>query len=283
VGIDHIGNPAGIESGITRLTRDPTALRIARQACSLIEHSGSLAHGVNFQTGAGGASLATAHFLRQTMRDRKIQGGYLLGGITHYHVDIYNENLFHTIYDVQCFDQAAIRSMAVNSGHREISASLYASPTQKSCYVDGLDVVVLGATEIDVDFNVNVHTDSNGFVIGGSGGHSDTAEGADLTIIVAPLVRGRLPIVVDKVITRTTPGETVDALVTEYGIAVNPRNTGLRDRLKEARMPLFEIEELRDMAIAVTGRPDPVDISGRVIARVEYRDGTIIDEIRSPQ
>ncbi len=67
-------------------------------------------------------------------------------------------------------------------------------------------MVMLSALEIDTDFNVNVMTGSNGVLRGASGGHSDTAAGADLTIITAPLVRGRIPCVVEKVLTRVTPG-----------------------------------------------------------------------------
>jgi citrate lyase subunit alpha/citrate CoA-transferase len=56
---------------------------------------------------------------------------------------------------------------------------------------------MLSALEIDTDFNVNVMTGSNGVLRGASGGHS-AAAGADLTIITAPLVRGRIPCVVEK-------------------------------------------------------------------------------------
>jgi citrate lyase subunit alpha/citrate CoA-transferase len=285
VPVERIGDPRGIESGTTRLTKDPVALRIARLACRLIEHSGLLRDGLNFQTGAGGASLAAAHFLREAMRERGIKGGFLLGGTTTYLVDMLEEGLFSAMFDVQCFDLAAVRSLAKNPGHREISASLYASPGRKSCYADALDVVLLGATEIDTSFNVNVHTDSGGFVMGGSGGHGDTAAGAKLAIIVAPLVRGRLPIVVDKVLARSTPGEAIDALVTEYGIAINPANTELRDRLRGSNppdLPILDINELRGIALSLAGTPDPVQQSDRIFALIEGRDGTILDEIRVP-
>lgn len=278
--LPKIGDAAGIVSGTTKLTRDPVALSIARTAAQLIELSGHCKEGFNFQTGAGGASLATALFLRDMMRREKMKGGFLLGGITKYMVEMLEEGLFAAIEDVQCFDLPSVASIARNSNHHEISASLYASPGQKSCFVDWLDVVLLGATEIDMDFNVNVHTDSNGAIIGGSGGHSDAAQGAALTIIVAPLVRGRLPIVLERVTTLTTPGKSIDALVTEYGVAINPANTALRQRLQGTGLPLREIGELRDLALKMSGTPHAVRPQGRVVAQVEYRDGTIIDQIR---
>jgi citrate lyase subunit alpha/citrate CoA-transferase len=145
--------------------------------------------------------------------------------------------------------------------------------------VDDLDVVILGATEIDLDFNVNVHTDSSGRIIGGSGGHSDTAAGAKLAVVVAPLVRSRLPIVVDRVTTVSTPGDTVDLLITERGIAVNPRRPELREALDRAGLPVMSIRELREIALSITGIPRTYRPKGRTVGIVEYRDGRVIDRI----
>ena len=282
VRMDKIGDPKGIVSGSTSMTRDPVALAIARKAQAVIRASGLLRDGFNFQTGAGGASLATAQFLREDMVRMKLRGGFLLGGITKYLVDMLEEGLFETIYDVQCFDLAAVESIRRNAAHHEISSDTYANPRQKSCYVDFLDTVLLGASEIDVNFNVNVHTDSGGIIIGGSGGHNDAAAGAAMTIIVAPLVRARLPIVVDRCTTITTPGRTVDVLVTERGIAVNPARPDLADRFREAKLDVYPIEELRAMALRITGEPMQVAFTDQVVGTVEYRDGSIIDSLRVP-
>ena len=157
----------------------------------------------------------------------------------------------------------------------------YASPAAKSAVVDSLDVVILGATEIDTDFNVNVHTDSSGRIMGGSGGHSDTAAGAKLSMIIAPLFRARLPIVTDRVQCISTPGRDIDVLVTQRGVAVNPKNTELLSRLKEARLPVMDIRELQAVAEKITGKPTRVAHEGRTVANVIYRDGTVIDTIRS--
>ena len=282
VRMDRIGDPKGIVSGSTSMTRDPVALAIARKAQAVIRASGLLKDGFNFQTGAGGASLATAQFLREDMLRMKLKGGFLLGGITKYLVDMLEEGLFENIYDVQCFDLAAVESIRKNAAHHEISSDTYASPKQKSCCVDFLDTVLLGASEIDVNFNVNVHTDSNGIIIGGSGGHNDAAAGAAMTIIVAPLVRARLPIVVDRCTTITTPGNTVDVLVTERGVAVNPARQDLADRFRDAGLAVYSIEELRAMALKIAGEPRKVEFTDRVVGKVEYRDGRFIDEIRAP-
>jgi len=190
-----------------------------------------------------------------------------------------NEGYFEKLLDVQCFDLRAVQSLRENLRHQEISASRYANPLAKSTAVNSLDMVILGATEIDVDFNVNVHTDSQGLIMGGSGGHSDTAAGAKLAIIIAPLFRARLPIVVDRVLTISTPGDTVDVLVTQRGIAVNPKRPELKTRLKDAGLPVLDIEELKHMAEKITGKPKPLKRGERVVADVEYRDFRVIDHI----
>ena len=183
--------------------------------------------------------------------------------------------------DVQCFDLKAVESIRTNPAHQEISAMHYASPAAASAVVDNLDVVILGATEVDTDFNVNVHTDSNGYIMGGSGGHSDTAAGAKLSMIIAPLFRARLPIVTDHVSCISTPGRDIDVLVTQRGIAVNPKNQELTQRLKDAGLNIVDIHELKEIAERITGKPAKLARGGRKVANVIYRDGTQIDEILS--
>ncbi len=280
VEVDQVGDPEGISSGATRLTRDPVALQMAQTAVKVIEHSGLLKDGFSFQTGSGGPTLAVAKFLKDVMLEKNIKGSFALGGITKYLVDMLEAGCFQSLMDVQCFDLDAIRSIREDPRHQEISAAQYASPTAKSAVVNALDVVMLGATQVDVDFNVNVHTTSDGYIMGGSGGHSDCAAGAKMTVIITPLVRRRLPMVVDRVTCITTPGRTVDVLITQYGIAVNPARQDLYTQFKDAGLPLMEIRQLRDIAESVTGVPDMVRPNGRVVANVQYRDGTIIDQIR---
>ena len=153
----------------------------------------------------------------------------------------------------------------------------YASPSSRSAVVDSLDVVILGATEIDTDFNVNVHTDSNGYIMGGSGGHSDTAAGAKLSMIIAPMFRARLPIVTDRVNCISTPGKDIDVLVTQGGIAVNPKNADLASRLSAAGLPVIDIHELKEKTERITGKPNVLPKGDRVVAEVIGRNGNLQD------
>lgn len=279
--VNSIGDPKGIISGTVKMTRDPIALKIAMTTADVIAASGLLKNGFSFQTGAGGASLSAAYYLKKIMLKKKIHGSFALGGITKYLVDMLTEGCFQTIMDVQCFDLDAVASLRDDRRHIEISATRYASPTSSSCCVDSLDAVILGATEIDTDFNVNVHTNSNGMIMGGSGGHSDAAAGAKLSIIVAPLVRARLPIVLDHVTTISTPGSTIGALVTEQGVAVNPSHGELRGRLKDAGIKVLDIHDLKAKAEKITGKIQRPKRGTREVAKVIYRDEHQIDSIYS--
>lgn len=280
VQVESIGDPKGIVSGTTKITKDPVALIIAKMAADVIQASGLVKNGMSFQTGAGGTSLAVAAELKDIMQSEGVVGSFAAGGITGYLVDMLEEGLFRTLFDVQCFDLKAIESYRNNAQHQVMSASMYGNPHTKGAVVNKLDIMILGATEIDTDFNVNVTTGSNGVIIGGSGGHSDTAAGSKLAIVVTNLIKARLPIIKDKVTTITTPGEDIDVVVTERGIAVNPRRVDLIKKLSNTHLPLKTINELKMTAEKITGVPKAIETSEKIVAVVEYRDGSVIDVVR---
>lgn len=234
VKVERVGDAAKIGAGATRMTTNPRELLIARRAADVIVNSGYFKEGFSMQTGTGGASLAVTRFLEDKMRSRDIRADFALGGITATMVDLHEKGLIRKLLDVQSFDGQAAQSLARNPNHIEISANQYANWGSKGASVDRLDVVVLSALEIDTQFNVNVLTGSDGVLRGASGGHCDTAIASALSIIVAPLVRGRIPTLVDNVLTCITPGSSVDILVTDHGIAVNPARPELAERLQEA-------------------------------------------------
>lgn len=280
VKIDKIGDPSGIASGATRYTKNPKELLIAEFASKAIVESGYFKDGFSFQTGTGGSTLAVSRFLKDEMISKGIKASFALGGITKPMVEMHEEGLIKHIFDVQCFDLSAVESIDKNPLHHEIDSSFYANPHNKGCIANKLDVVVLSALEIDTNFNVNVLTGSDGVLRGASGGHSDTAACAKLTVIVSPLIRGRIPCVVDNVNTVITPGDSIDVLVTEIGIAINPKRTDLIEKFKHINIPIFTIQELKEKIESVVGVPDKIEYDEKVIAIVEYRDGSIIDVVR---
>ncbi|WP_317312055.1 citrate lyase subunit alpha [Clostridium thermobutyricum] len=280
VKIDQIGNPSGIVSGATRYTKDPRELLIAKYASQVMFASGYFKDGFSMQCGTGGASLAVARFLKDKMIEEDIKASFALGGITGQFVEMHEEGLVGKLFDTQSFDLRAAKSIGKNPNHYEIDASFYANPHNKGCAVNLLDFVILSALEVDTNFNVNVITGSDGVLRGASGGHCDTAAGAKLSMIVCPLVRGRIPTIVDNVITTITPGDSIDVVVTDRGIAVNPKRTDLIERLSKTSIPMFTIEELKEKAYKLTGKPKAIEFEDKVVAVVEYRDGSIIDVIR---
>ena len=185
-----------------------------------------------------------------------------VGGITKPMCQLLEEGLARTLVDTQDFDEYAIQSAATNPNHHYITAGEYADPFNKGAYVNKLDFVILAALEVDVHFNCNVVVGSNGVVSGAQGGHPDTAAGAKCTIVITPILQGRIPSVCTDVTTVTTPGED------------------LIDALKDSGLPLKSIEELRDIAYAMTGEPERVQFGERVVGIIEARDGSIMDVVR---
>lgn len=278
--VDEIGDPRKIVGNVVRVTKDPRELMMADYCTRIIAKSPYFRDGFSFQTGGGGAALAVTGLLKPYMEAKGIRMGFAIGGIMAAMCRLMDEGYVRRIVDAQVFDTAAIEHIRTNPNHVEISTSEYANPMNKGAYVNRLDFVILGALEVDVDFNVNVVTGSDGVVRGAPGGHPDTAAGARCSIIVAPLLRSRIPTVVDRVLTVTTPGEAVDVVVTDYGIAINPRRQDLIEVYRDSGLPLRTIEELRDTAYRIAGKPDPVEFEDEVVALVESRDGTILDVIR---
>ncbi|ELY4775491.1 citrate lyase subunit alpha [Cronobacter turicensis] len=280
VPVESVGDPAKISVGAARVTSNPRELMIARYAADVIEHSGYFKDGFSMQTGSGAASTACTRFMGEKMARHGIKARFALGGITGSLVDLHEKGLIEVLLDTQCFDSQAAASLARNPKHIEISTNVYASPASKAACCDKLDVVILSALEIDVGFNVNVITGSDGVMRGASGGHCDVAAAANLTIMVAPLLRSRIPTVVKRVTTRLTPGESIDVLVTDHGIAVNPARPEVRERLVAAGLNVVDIHALCERAVAIAGEPKPIEFTDRIVGVVRYRDGSVIDVVR---
>ncbi|MDD7488053.1 MAG: citrate lyase subunit alpha, partial [Clostridiales bacterium] len=92
--------------------------------------------------------------------------------------------------------------------------------------------------------------------------------------------RGRIPTIVKHVNTVVTPGDVVDVVVTDHGIAVNPKRPDVKEKLIAAGLPVFDIEQLRVRAERIVGVPDPIKYKDRIVGVVMYRDNTVIDVIR---
>lgn len=279
VKVDKVGEPEKIVSGTTKITTKEEGLLIARHAAQILIDSGIIdEEGFSFQAGAGGMSLAFVKYIGDYMREHKKVAAFSRGGSTKYLVDMLEEGLTKYILDGQSFDLAGVKSLRDNPNHIATNPFVSYNYHTKGCFAPKVKAAVLGATEIDLDFNVNVNTHSDGWLLHGIGGFQDSAD-AYVTIITAPLVRKVHPIVVERVHTITAPGSNIDILVTDQGIAINPNRQDLIDRLKGSSLPIVTIEELYKKAHDITGpRPKPVTTE-EPVAVIEYRDGTIIDTV----
>lgn len=278
--VEEIGNAAKIVSNVVRLTKDPQELMMAQYCAQVMAESPFFRDGFSFQTGGGGAALAVNMFLRPILMEKGITMSFAIGGITKPMCDLLEEGLVRCVLDSQAFDLDSVESIKRNSRHFEISTSEYANPMNKGAFVNKLDFVILGALEVDVDFNCNVVVGSDGVVKGAPGGHPDTAAGSKCSIIVAPLVRSRIPTICTRCTSVTTPGEAIDIVVTDYGIAINPRRTDLLEAYRNSKLPLLTIAQLRDKAYSITGEPDPIVFEEQIVGIIESRDGTIMDVVR---
>lgn len=278
--VDEIGDAGKIASQAARITQDPRDLKMAADCVSVMAATEYFKDGFSFQTGAGGPSLAVNRFIEPLMVERGLKMKWALGGIVTPTVELLNKGLIENIMDTQDFDTGAVKSIHEHPRHYEITTSQYANPMNKGAFVNKLDFVVLAALEIDTDYNVNVVTGSDGILRGAPGGHPDASAGAKCTMIVTPLVRGRIPTVCDRVVTVTTPGESVDVLVTDYGIAVNPARQDLLESLNKAGLKLTTIETLKEKAYALVGEPEDLQFHDKVVAIIEARDGTILDVVK---
>jgi citrate lyase subunit alpha/citrate CoA-transferase len=278
--VDVVGDPKRIASAMLRMTQDPRELKMAEDCARVMAATPYFKDGFSFQTGGGGPSLAVNRFLEPLMIPRGMVMSWIIGGTSAPAVELLKKGLVRKIVDAQCFDIPSVESVHETPGHFEISTSQYANPLNKGCFVHSLDFAILAALEIDINYNVNVLTGSDGVLRGAPGGHPDASAGANCSIIVTPLVRGRMPTVRERVVTVTTPGESVDVLVTDYGIAVNPGRSDLIAALEKNGVQLTTIEALKDIAYSITGKPEELEFEDKVVALVEARDGTILDVVR---
>jgi citrate lyase subunit alpha / citrate CoA-transferase len=279
VEVESIGDPSKIVSGTTQITRSPDRLLIAEYVARFVRDVGIMKDGFSFQAGAGGIALAFVQFLKEMMRERGVKARFVRGGSTQYLVDLLNEGLTDYILDGQTFDLAAVSSIASNPRHVATSPFTSYNFHGKGNFASLVDVVVLGATEVDVGFNANVNTHSDGILLHGIGGWQNCLF-SGCTILAIPAVRDRIPVLVDQVTTLTGPGELIDVVVTERGIAINPRRTDLLDAVKGSSLPIRPMEAIKEEVEGIIGgKPEPPRLTDRPVAVIKWVDGTVLDSV----
>ncbi len=277
--IDKIGIPEKIISGTTQITRSPDRLLIAELTASFLEKSGILKDGITLQAGAGGTSLAIAVFIHEIFRNKGWKSRFGFGGTTRYMVQMLEEGTMDYILDAQAFDLDSVVSIARNANHIPYSVFNAYNFHSKGNLTSMMDIMILGATEVDLNFNGNVVTHSDGYLLHGIGGWQNCLHARNV-ILPLPLFRDRIPVIVDEVTTLCGPGELIDVIITERGIAINPRRQDLMDSVKNSGLPLRSIEDLKTEAERICGKPEKPVFDEQVVAAVKWVDGTVIDVVR---
>ena len=226
-----IGDPASDRVRNTRVTDKPEGLKIAATAAAVIDGVRA-PPGRLFAPDRRRRSFARGRGLPQGRHvEEGIVGSFAAGGITGTIVDMFEAGLFRTLFNVQCFDLRAVESYRRDAAHQSMSASMYANPHNKGAVVNQLDVMVLGAAEVDLDFNVNVTLGVGrpdhrrlGRTQRHRGGR-EAGPGDHLARRQKPSQdRGQGCL-------RHDTRRDDRCVVTDEGVAVNPRRADLRDRL----------------------------------------------------
>ena len=279
VEVASIGDPAKIVSGTTQITRSPDRLRIAEFTARFLRDAGIMKNGFSFQAGAGGIALAFVDYLRRMMKDDGVKARFVRGGSTRYLVELLQEGLTDYILDGQTFDLDGVKSIASDPRHVATSPFTSYNYHGKGNFASLVDAVVLGATEVDVNFNANVVTHSDGRLLHGIGGWQNCLF-AGCSILALPSFRDRIPVIVDEVTTLTGPGEMIDVIVTERGIAINPLRKDLLDATKGSKLPIRPIQDIKaEVERICGGKPARPKLSDQPVAIVKWVDGTVLDTV----
>ena len=279
VQVDSIGDPEKIVSGTTQITRSPERLRIAEFVARFLREAGIMRNGFSFQAGAGGIALAFVDYLKRMMKEAGVKARFVRGGSTKYLVELLEEGLTDYILDGQTFDLDGVKSMANNPNHVATSPFTSYNYHGKGNFASLVDAVVLGATEVDINFNANVVTHSDGRLLHGIGGWQNCLA-SGCTILAVPSFRDRIPVIVDEVTTLTGPGELIDVIATERGIAINPRRRDLIDAAKGSGLPIRPIQDIKaEVEKICGGKPSRPKSGDRPVAVVKWVDGTVLDTV----
>ena len=277
--VDKVGLPEKIISGTTQITKSPDRLHIADLTSQFCDEAGIIYDGFSYQAGAGGTALSIGNYFGEILRKRGWKARFIRAGSNQYPVALLEEGLVDYILDGQTFDLEGVRSMRENPGHVNTSPFTSYNYHGKGNFASMVDVVILGATEVDVNFNANVVTHSDGYLLHGIGGWQNCLF-SKTTILPIPLFRDRMPVIRDEVTTICGPGELIDVIVTERGIAINPLRKDLIEKMKDSPLPIKTIQELKEEAEKICGVPEKPDLSDEIVSVIKWVDGTIIDAVR---
>jgi citrate lyase subunit alpha/citrate CoA-transferase len=279
--VDKVGEPEKIVSGTTQITKSPDRLLIAEYCARFVRDTGLMREGFSFQAGAGGTALSFGIYLKEMMKEAGVTASFVRGGSNKYLVEMLEEGLTPVILDGQTFDLEGVRSMRENPGHQNTSPFTSYNDHGKGNFASMVDVVILGATEVDTSFNANVVTHTDGRLLHGIGGWQNCLH-SKCTILAVPSFRNRIPVILDEVTTLVGPGELVDVIATERGLCINPARPDLAEAARGSSVPILGIHDLkREVERICGGAPGRPQLGDKIVAAIQWVDGTTIDAVRA--
>jgi len=288
VEVESIGDNHGLDSGETSTSGISHERRITlSNIVAVVKSLDVKGRRPCLQLGSGAGLAAIDH-----LASEGILIDMMIGGITEDLIAAVNSGLVAQLYNGQCFDRvAAITMRSLWHATTPMDMIQYGSPYRAP--VTGLlDVALLGAIEVDRNFDVNVSTFSTGIPSKAIGGHTEVARGADVTIVQAPLSRKGWPILREAVTTISTPGRYfVDFVMTNHGMIVNDkptnpkavRNLELKEKMSKMGVTFISMDDAVEKAKSLASEfPKPIypEFGDKIVGVVKYLDGTAIDSIR---
>ncbi len=135
VEVDAIGDPGKIATGAAKPTTDQRKLMMADYCTKFVVNSPYFKDGFSYQTGVGGASIASTISLAKEMKERNVRMRFGVGGLTKPMCDLLINDQVDCLLDTQDFDLSAVESVK-NLKHFRISAGQYADPFNKGAIMD---------------------------------------------------------------------------------------------------------------------------------------------------
>jgi citrate lyase subunit alpha / citrate CoA-transferase len=87
-------------------------------------------------------------------------------------------------------------------------------------------------------------------------------------------------VILDEVTTLCGPGELIDVIVTERGIAINPRRQDLIDAVNGSKLPIRPLADIKaEVERICGGRPCRPKHGDLPVAVVKWVDGTVLDTV----
>lgn len=226
------------------------------------------------------------------MRKKGIKTRYIRGGSNEFQAAMLLFEDTDILLDGQAFSREGIIS-ARTRRDRHILTNPFTSYCEigKGNTSTMVDAAIMGATEIDLNFGINIATGYDGIIRAGLGGGPDSYR-AKTTIIGLMSEQKGMPTIVDEVYTLCAPSELIDVVITNIGeeiaIAINSNSERGRELLEiteKTDLPIYSLEEIKDRVEKLIGKiPERAKPTDQAVGGIRHsQDDSVLDMIWMPE